>query len=1784
MAGILKLRRGNNSELSSITLAQSEPFYNTSKHTLQLGTNGTGDTITLVKLGEINTGSLYLSGDLTASNARLSGDITIGGNIFLGDGVADNIVVSGEFSSSLIPNDNNEYDLGSTSKKWRHLYSVSASIDSISLPGSGIVSQSSQIDHDSTNNFVANEHIDHTSVNISAGDGLTGGGDISSTRTLTLSTGSDHFRDGVKEKLNIETVISQSSQVEIDSVNGFTSFSSSIDTRIDDLEGTFSTSVDLRLDELEATGSDHADRIVVLEGTFSSSVDSRLDELEGTFSSSVDTRIDSLENFSSSQYDTDSSSFDARLDDLETDSASLDSRYEPIASGTNTLISGAAQLDGTTLGDSSEIIASGSFSGSFVGDGTGITGITADNVEFGDILNKPTLVSSSTQIVELLPDGVISGSGQLPDGIISGSGQLPNGIFSGSGQLPDGIVSQSSQIIPLLPDGVISGSGQLPSGIVSQSAQISAFNKFLEINGDGVISQSNQVTIGDVGGFTTYSASVDQKLESIHDYTSSLKTAVNVSGQNLTVYGNLTVQGTQTSLNTNDLIVEDKLIAVASGSTTSAQADGAGLFISGANKSLTWDDTNSNILIDARVSSSVGFVGDGSGLTGISADSVTFANVTNKPTLVSGSEQISGSIFTHVSGDIQITTDGVSTITAGVIANDDISTSAGILHTKLELNGSGIVSGSDQVSGSIYDGVSGDISSSVDGVVTIAAGVIDNDNVSLSANIKHTKIDFNQSNIISSSLQISESIYNDISGDITIDNLGTASIESGVIVNDDISTSAGILHTKINFGGSEIISESNQLHSDFDTRYLNTNGDDVVSGSVLRPNGDDVVSGSVLRPNGDDIVSGSVLRTLNGTNVVSESAQITPLLPDGVVSGSTQITNGSNIVSGSDQVTQSLDLRYLTANGENIVSSSNQVTQSLDLRFEPIANGSNTLISSSVFSSPTQGNLSININGDSSTVNFGLTTNDGPSFQSASFLNLETAGAAITDALFIDTADSDKVKTKALGTAAFLNTSASVGDDPNSVPTNRAVNNALIAAGAGDLTEFNPSNTFDSNDTGLVHLSTGTLIGGVRGVQGNVHIAIDTGSTHFVEGVKESLPDGVVSGSEQLNTVFLEINGDNVVSSSTQTISHLNGTGIISSSTQIDSDLFNIDGLVSSSQQISDFNTFLEINGDGVISGSSQVLNGSGVISGSVLRPNGDGVISGSDQLNTVFLEINGDSVVSGSDQINDLIVGTSFSSSIDSRVVNLESETHENPLTFNDTNTIALNRSTDTITAKAIGGIVSQSAQIIQLLPDGVISGSSQLPSGIVSESVQLDGFVSRSGDFTVNELLVADGTNSVTSSNILSLDTTNNYLGINQSNPEVTLHMTGDGAQTAQIRMEQFNDSADAPDLRTFRARGTSATPADIQTGDYLFRFNAEGRTGGSFTTYGSMQFDVDSTDADAMVWRIESRDSGGTLATRLIVDKDGDFTTTGNIKSEGNISGSSFNGTGLISSSAQIDSLFNIDGLVSTSQQISNFNTFLEINGDSVVSSSAQISGYNTFLEINGDGIVSQSLLNDLTDTEVNQLKNIDSSTISSTQWGYVGNMNQNVRTSDNVTFNNLTVGGNLTVEGSRTELQVNDLIVEDKLIAVASGSADGAAADGGGLFISGAEVSMTWDNGNERLYFNTGSFFSGSVQASGDVVAYASSDERLKNNITKISGPLNKINAINGYTFDWDEEKQNIYKGRDYGVIAQEVERVAPELVDTRDTGYKAVKYEKLVPILIESIKELKREIDELKKSK
>jgi hypothetical protein len=121
---------------------------------------------------------------------------------------------------------------------------------------------------------------------------------------------------------------------------------------------------------------------------------------------------------------------------------------------------------------------------------------------------------------------------------------------------------------------------------------------------------------------------------------------------------------------------------------------------------------------------------------------------------------------------------------------------------------------------------------------------------------------------------------------------------------------------------------------------------------------------------------------------------------------------------------------------------------------------------------------------------------------------------------------------------------------------------------------------------------------------------------------------------------------------------------------------------------------------------------------------------------------------------------------------------------------------------------------------------------------------------------------------------------------------------------------------------------------------------------------------------------------------------------------------------------------------------------------------------------------------------------------------------------------------------------------------------------------------YDYNNTAFYLDP-STTGTSVNVAGDVVAYASSDIRFKNNITPITNALDKLSKIGGYTFEWNEISHKETGKKDIGVVAQEVEEILPEIVQTRSNGYKAVDYQKLTALLIESVKEQQVIINDLK---
>ena len=161
---------------------------------------------------------------------------------------------------------------------------------------------------------------------------------------------------------------------------------------------------------------------------------------------------------------------------------------------------------------------------------------------------------------------------------------------------------------------------------------------------------------------------------------------------------------------------------------------------------------------------------------------------------------------------------------------------------------------------------------------------------------------------------------------------------------------------------------------------------------------------------------------------------------------------------------------------------------------------------------------------------------------------------------------------------------------------------------------------------------------------------------------------------------------------------------------------------------------------------------------------------------------------------------------------------------------------------------------------------------------------------------------------------------------------------------------------------------------------------------------------------------------------------------------------------------------------------------------------------------------------------------------------------------------------------------------------SGSAGRARvyADGNGAIYSANGDVQLWTN-NTAYAIN---FYSankaakilactnaGSVTVTGDLVAYGSpSDKRLKENIKPIENALDKVSKLQGVTFEWKKSDSILDIKEDIGFIAQDVQKVIPELVRENEDGMLSMRHQGIAPILLEAIKELKAEIEELKKCK
>ena len=254
---------------------------------------------------------------------------------------------------------------------------------------------------------------------------------------------------------------------------------------------------------------------------------------------------------------------------------------------------------------------------------------------------------------------------------------------------------------------------------------------------------------------------------------------------------------------------------------------------------------------------------------------------------------------------------------------------------------------------------------------------------------------------------------------------------------------------------------------------------------------------------------------------------------------------------------------------------------------------------------------------------------------------------------------------------------------------------------------------------------------------------------------------------------------------------------------------------------------------------------------------------------------------------------------------------------------------------------------------------------------------------------------------------------------------------------------------------------------------------------------------------------------------------------------------------------------------------FNSEVRLNGTTVMNSTLKIAGTEQSNNINEGCLVLKGGLGVAKNVNIGGDLNVAG----------IATFNQ-IGGGNGATFGNIQVGltganeldtstGNLTIDSAGGTTTVDDILESNGQLR-AKATTNSSSKTTGSLVVSGG-VGI-----NNDLYVG------------GDITAFSSSDERLKDNITVIPNALDKVKSISGNTFTWNDKNYEHLRGQtDTGVIAQEVEKLGlPGVTQTRDLseaeGYdpslgnelKAVDYKRLVPLLIEAIKELSAKVDAL----
>ena len=506
---------------------------------------------------------------------------------------------------------------------------------------------------------------------------------------------------------------------------------------------------------------------------------------------------------------------------------------------------------------------------------------------------------------------------------------------------------------------IVSGSSQL-SGSVTIGDLASASGQILEIGTGGVLQTSGNTLNQNLG--TSASPSFG---------------GLTVNG-NAVVTGNLDVQGTVTTINTSDLFIKDKLVVIASGSTTTAEADGGGLFISGANASITWDNGNSRMEINKPLDvdgafTATSLAGTGGSITGLNASNISSgtiadarlpgtisSDITGNAATATTATQVGNSLTpgTYITGTAfngsaarTFAVDATSTNTASkVVARDGSgnfsagtitaalsgnATTATTLQTGRTINGVSF-NGSANItitanttnaltigtglSGTSFNGSSA-VTIAIDSTVATLTGTQTLTNKTLTSPTINTP-NFGSNNIVSTGA--SSNLSGSFSGSFQGDGTGLTGLTA------DFPVAAGTVTPTLEYFVNNGASNQQVDQSDIGT-YMAGDGLTSVNGVLELTN--DTISGVALGSNLSNLtVDDSTLQLNSGTTYNGSAAKTISIKNSGVTNaklanssitvGSTSISLGSSAttIAGLSSVTSTTFVGALTGNASTATS------------------------------------------------------------------------------------------------------------------------------------------------------------------------------------------------------------------------------------------------------------------------------------------------------------------------------------------------------------------------------------------------------------------------------------------------------------------------------------------------------------------------------------------------------------------------------------------------------------------------------------------------------------------------------------------------------------------------------------------------------------------------------------------------------------------------------------------------------------------------------------------------